>query len=1195
MALGSLRTVKWEKHLRAPDPQLVEKLYVPALERAVHYDRCCAYFCSSVLAAAARGFGGLVQNILKHGDKIPKPAVRLLVNEQLSQEDLDALLAKGDYDPLIKQLLKQFKTPANVLEKRRLEVLAWLVAHGWLEVRVGLMRSTGGILHAKFGVITDSRGNTLTFMGSGNETREGLLENYEELRIFTSWQEKEDAKYYQDRFVELWKNRDANLMTVSLPDAVRDKLIEIAPAEPPVREPSVTNDELKAAILWKYIAAAPFLPYGETACDATAPISLWPHQLKVVEDTTRSIPAGKLLCDEVGMGKTIEAIFVLRRLLAGRGVKRALLLVPAGLLQQWQSELREKGGLIVPIWDNGYLCYPGCKKKKVEAQNVFRQENVLIISREWARLERNRDILLDAPDWDLVMMDEAHAARRKAAKEGEFNVGNLLLELLRDLQLRRRARSFILLSATPMQTNPWEPWDLLCVLGIGGDWTAEFRDVRKYYGLVSQLRKGETPDSAFVDTACRLVKSDREFPKPPSGQIDGSLNLALLHAPKETRSKYADWLRRGAPLGRRMHRNTRQTLELYRNLGFSDYQTPTRDVQDVVFDYEDKAERDCYNYINRYIEKRFQQLEGERSGKGFVMTIYRRRATSSPWALRCSMERRRELCEKVIQKRYCSGEWSLEQEQLDSRDLSDVDIIEEEVDPALPATPEAAQEEKKEIENILKKLDKLGSTDSKFAKFKQVLDEVTKDGRPVLVFTEYKDTMEYLRDQLRPIYGQTLGCFSGDGGEVWDGKEWVQVSKADIAEKLGRHKLGILVCTDAASEGLNLQAASALINYDLPWNPSKVEQRIGRIDRIGQREKVLPIRNMFLNNSVDMRVYKALRDRCRLFEQFVGYMQPVLSLAREALRGNQTPDEFLRNLEKEIQEIDTDAVVSNTFIESDAEKLECSAIAILRRSDIENALEYLKQIGSGLTVKKPKRGNCWDLRLQKSRLLVSTCAEELERDPEGKVAPITALSPVVKQICESLEQQIGKRTPLVVAECSDGRFDAVEVRWVSDGKISPVKSYEELQSLVDNWDGEIPTSNLWNKAYQQAKTAAEARVRVMREQWEDKEKSGIHAQLEAARKRLLRELGRTLRCMGEDDLSILFNKQLQKENRKDGRFHRAKELLGDGEWWSDEEQKEINQFVQELKDNERKARTTFAEIDAALDDPRWQANIRYRY
>src|SRR5207237_225132 len=123
-----------------------------------------------VLSVAARGFGGFIQNLLAAGPAVTKPAARLLVNEQLDPVDVEALLAKGDESALIDKLLKQFKTPKDALEKSRLQMLAWLVASGWLDVRVALMRHTRGIAHAKFGLITDPAGDSLAFSGSGNET-----------------------------------------------------------------------------------------------------------------------------------------------------------------------------------------------------------------------------------------------------------------------------------------------------------------------------------------------------------------------------------------------------------------------------------------------------------------------------------------------------------------------------------------------------------------------------------------------------------------------------------------------------------------------------------------------------------------------------------------------------------------------------------------------------------------------------------------------------------------------------------------------------------------------------------------------------------------------------------------------------------------------------------------------------------------
>src|SRR5262249_11943519 len=154
---------------------------------------------------------------------------------------------------------------------------------------------------------------------------------------------------------------------------------------------------------------------------------------------------------------------------------------------------------------------------------------------------------------------------------------------------------------------------------------------------------------------------------------------------------------------------------------------------------------------------------------------------------------------------------------------------------AFPTSPAVAQAELREVDRLLGELQALQGRDTKRDRFFDELKRVTADGRPTLVFTEYADTLEYLRDRLAPHYGTALGCYSGEGGQVTDGETWRAVSKDAITLALRDGRLQVLLCTDAASEGLNLQAAGAVINYDLPWNPSKVEQRIGRIDRIGQK------------------------------------------------------------------------------------------------------------------------------------------------------------------------------------------------------------------------------------------------------------------------------------------------------------------------------------------------------------------------
>lgn len=1189
-ASDGLRSVPWKRFLRAPDAQLVEELYAPALIRAVRYDRCCAYFSSRVLAVAARGFGGFIENLLKLGDAAPRPAARLLVNEQLEPADVQALLATGDQSKLADKLLKQFKTPTDALEKNRLEMLAWLVASGLLEVRVGLMRHTQGIAHAKFGLITDRYGDVLGFMGSDNETGSALLENYEELEVSASWKDPEFSEYYRERFDALWEDRDPFVTSLALPDAVKNKLIEIAPIEPP-HEQDADSKLLEATMLCHFLAAAPYLPNGEYACDTTAMVEMWPHQRRVVEDASQAYPAGRLLCDEVGMGKTLEAVLSLRRLLCGRGVQRALLLVPAGLLTQWQDELREKGGLLVPRWDDGFLHFPNGRKEKMEAADALARNPLLLLSREWARLDANRNLVLTAPAWDLVLLDEAHAARRNGAEETGFNSANLLLNLLREMQLRRQARGILLLSATPMQTQPWEPWDLLAVLGVGGAWMADFGDIRTYYDGVAALQKaGLNPKSA--QGVARLIYNDPDFPTPPDAlntQDPAKLANGLVFATSSKRKQLSDWLRRGAPLGRYMHRNTRDTLRQYYEKKLLPQPPACRQVQDVLFDYTDQSERDVYDAVATYINERFDQLEKQKKGKGFVMTIYRRRASSSPLALRRSLERRLDAVERVIKQQHLSNWLTADEIELDVRDLGDADM-DEVIDPALPSSAKEAEAERTRIKGLLQQLSALGAADSKLAKFFDVLTDVISDGRAALVFTEYADTMEYLRDKLLPHHGSQVATYSGAGGQVWDGQAWQTTTKADITERLRKGNIRVLVCTDAASEGLNLQAASALIQYDLPWNPSKCEQRIGRIDRIGQKQSVLPIRNLFLRDSVDMLVYQALKKRCGLFEHFVGRMQPVLALARDALKNNlrrEKTAQFLQELNQLADKVEADQATASAYTDSEAEQAP-SGTPPITRADYQTALLQLAGANGSTKVTQVKGRPCWRISgLGKKAITVTADRESLERDRE--LLPLTAGCEVLRLLQTKLPLN-ANRVPLVVGEYVSGPYRCAEVRWVDGSNVVEVTSFSQLQQLIQGWKRVQPSPSVMVKAQDEARKAARKRVLELEAQGKAREEANLQNQLTAARLRLMRELARTLRCFGAGDLNQLLQQQLKREGSS-GRYHRVVHLLGGFPEWTHEDQSEATAYVNAIGGKERQSRINLAsEIEAALNDPRWRAS-----
>lgn len=1172
----ALRERHWQRFLSAPDPQLLTELYEPALREAVRYDRCCAYFSSSVLAVAARGFGPLVERLLALAPPPATPPIRLLVNEELSRDDVDAMLFAHGADALAERLSQRLLEPQDAIETERLALVGLLVKRGLLEVRVGVMRFGPGILHAKFGIVSDAAGDAIVFSGSGNETAKGLVANFESLEVTGSWQDPDRAQHFREQFEALWAGDNAQVAVIPLPEAVRDRLIRYAddtdvPEMPvmPTRPAMSRREQREAWMRWRFALEAPWFPDGGRNCDEMAPgVGLWPHQVNVVEECSRAWPAGRLLCDEVGMGKTIEAIMTIRRLLAGRGVLRVLILVPAGILQQWQGELREKGGLLVPrLEGQSTLVWPDGHTEYRSDLSTALQEPLLLVSREMARLEQNASVLLAAPRWDLVLLDEAHAARRANQEETEFNSATLLLELLRRLQLQGRARGLLLLSATPMQTHPWEPWDLLGVLGEGVPWLSDFSVVREFYGALEGAEEHPVSrDRAQVLAA--IVKRDPGF---PALSVDlQQLPARLLTAPREERRGLATQLREGAPLGRRMHRNTRETLRTYFRMGLIASPPAERVIQDVRYDFVDADEREVYDGVKTYVERRFMQLEEERPGKGFVMTVYRRRAASSPIALKRSLERRRHGLE--LAARGTATDQSDEIEASDQQDLDELlgSLSGARLPSSLPDDPVVARQELRDVEDLLRRLGALGGRDSKLEHFTRALELATDDGRACLVFSEFTDTVEYLRDALVSRYGDALACYTGGGGLVREDGEWRRVSKEEITSRLAKQELRVLLCSDAASEGLNLQAASGLINYDLPWNPARVEQRIGRIDRIGQQAADLRIVNLVLAESVDERVYQVLSQRCDLFKTFVGAMQPVLSIARRMLLGVQSFN--AATLDAEVQRAKADRVAAAAFRSSDTPPL-IGKPAGVTIEDLARAFGLLRREGKIETLHGPRalRGDYKELA-----------------DDAGAL-PLGPFVPELRMVGQEL-RPAAELLPLVLAAAEDGAFRVVVAAWVGVDGTETVERAERLEALMGMWNGASITESQWRAAHSEARTRAAALVATMRDRAVREEREALVHQVTAARQRLLRELARFLACAreGEEEFNAAFHRWMDRGGQTAALLVRTHRLVGYPEWSLSEVQASLS-AAGRLTPNQRKNLLLGTPLEAAVRDPRWAA------
>jgi len=939
--------------------QLVNDFYVPVLRQSVRYDRQTGFFDSASLVQLASGLAGFIQQVRQLAT-VPSPPMRLITGATWHPDDI-AAYKRGEEaleGSLNGTLLRHFepsddecvrlglplgwRPEEDQIARNRLGTLAWMVATGLLEVRVALPLDhngrpyqpgrQGALYHPKAGILYDAQGDVIVFQGSVNETGAAWTRNREKFDVRRSWfsdQDREDIEAEVEEFEEIWRGRDPGLLVKALPQAVKDHLRSFIPPDgPPDHDPLEITIDDREIPLEDRVAAQAFLdaakqPGGERLvleplwADGL-PFQPFPHQKTVYDRAVAEFPRSFLFCDEVGLGKTIEAGLGLRTLILTGDVSRVLILAPRSLVRQWMEELREKMALTAWFYDGRVLQDVAGRIRRTD--NPWDEDGIVIASRHLvARADRMDTLLSASRPWDVVIVDEAHAARRRVFGHQEPNYALQLLQGLRD---RRLYRSLWLLTATPMQLEPYEVHDLLLICGLDDAGWKQWSDLGQFQGFFERLRDFHRNRDArpyVVDMtriavargAAELNKDQvpanwtafrwRNFVDTVARRGPG-VTLALQQMTGAQAEAMTPYLARQTPLSVHMFRYTRATLRAYQERGLV-HGLATRRPEDVPVSFRSQVETQLYDRIDELCSEFYRLADlppEERSGVGFLMAVFRKRLASSFYSFRRSLERRRDLI-AAIQNDLSRIDAELEQERQLLDEEEDEDDDEADVRSLLdrerrrlvrlyedPERREQLENERKYLHDYIGRLAQI-PIDSKFEVFEERLIRLVDDGHRVIVFTQYLDTLDFIRNRLVARYGQRIACYSGRGGEVWDGglNGWRLVPKSEVkARSRTDHPqaISILLGTDAASEGLNLQQFSALFNYDLPWNPMRVEQRIGRIDRIGQASAEVQILNLYVENTIEEDTYVTLKNRINLFEEVVGPLQPILAEMPRILR-----------------------------------------------------------------------------------------------------------------------------------------------------------------------------------------------------------------------------------------------------------------------------------------------------------------------
>ena len=580
-------------------------------------------------------------------------------------------------------------------------------------------------------------------------------------------------------------------------------------------------------------------------------VDIKPHQVGVVHRVITSYPHRFLLCDEVGLGKTIEAGMILKELRTRQIVKRCLIIVPPNLRRQWQFELKTKFNEVFPILDTDTVRH--LERTERYTDNPFLRYNSAIVSEAWVTSGTRPDEVRQV-DWDMIIVDEAHHVR--STRQGNRVTTTRLYDLMRDLADPAHVgnRSILFLTATPMQLQTHELYSLIELLdpvlfASEDHFERHGHEARGLSRLVEQLTEGYPIPGEEPATTLKQVSDWLGMPEQDARE--------RLERSTEEREALCRELAERHLLSEILIRNRKKAVG-----GFM----PRHAYRWGVTLTDD--ERLALALVEDYVQYGFALAESKRENAvGFVMVLFQKLMASSIRALTRSLAGRRDrLLAKAAPMRASAAQ--LEQSLEENEAASEI------------AAANLHEEEAAELDDLVRALEAL-AVDSKgeeFVRRMTILLDEDPDAK-VLVFTEFRETQAYLKELLdqadRP--GRPIGV------KLFHG-QLKPMAKDDAVEsfRVG-HGPQVLISTEAGGEGRNFQFCHYLVNYDLPWNPMRVEQRIGRLDRIGQEHEVR-VFNLYAEGTVEERVLDVLEKRINAFEDTVGGLDPILGETEDDLR-----------------------------------------------------------------------------------------------------------------------------------------------------------------------------------------------------------------------------------------------------------------------------------------------------------------------
>lgn len=736
-----------------------------------------------------------------------------------------------------------------------------------MEVKV-LPNDRFGLIHGKAGVITLEDGTKTSFLGSVNESYTAWKMNYEIV-----WEDNslDSINWIQEEFDALWNDPSA----VPLSQFVIEDIKRISERE--------VVDSVED---WKR------LNNNETASVAVeSPVyreqlGLWEHQKYFVDMAYRDhkMPYGAryILADQVGLGKTVQ-LAMSAQLMALYGDKPILIIAPKTLIWQWQDEVNNLLDLPVAVWDGrNWIDENGFKYPNRGVHDIIKcPRKIGIISQGLITSGSPVKEHLITKEYECVIVDEAHRSRRRnlgVGKENQAPDMNNLYKFLMEISLK--THSMLLATATPIQLYPIELWDLLNILSqknesvlgsmsalwrksarlneglnlIMGKETKDFFDPENWEWIRNPFPpRTEHPKFSVLRSAFKLSddkfvvsKSFMELSKPESLHIGNILSMGFYE-------KFNPYIRHVVRRERAYLENT------------IDEVTGHPYLQKINVELHGEGE-DGALILTGYMKTAYELAEEfcnllsqrVKSG-GFFKTLLLKRIGSS-------IEAGKNTGYKMLE------EWGNGINEIDEED--DDSDVSNEISELKNLTPQ----EYELLSRFVDALDSNNTVDPKYEKTVELLRDNKWLDKGVIIFSQYYDTARWVAEKLSREFSHIpIALYAGGtkSGVYHDGA-FKNKSKEEIKAGVKKQEYRVMIGTDSASEGLNLQTLGTLINLDLPWNPTRLEQRKGRIQRIGQVNDTVYIFNMRYKDSVEDRVHQLLSDRLKSITDVFGQLPDIL-------------------------------------------------------------------------------------------------------------------------------------------------------------------------------------------------------------------------------------------------------------------------------------------------------------------------------